>query len=103
MTACSSGGTKTASSPAPSPAPTTSITIKSFMFSPNPATAKVGDTITVKNDDGTDHTLTANDNSFDTMRFSSGSKTITVMKAGTVAIHCDVHNFMTGVIQVAAS
>ena len=81
----------------------TAITIKDFTFSPTPLHAKVGDTITVTNDDNTAHQLTANDSSFDTGAFSSGSKTITVAKAGTFAYHCAIHDYMTGVIQVAAS
>ena len=73
------------------------------MFSPTPLNAKVGDTITVSNQDGTDHELKANDASFDTGRFSSGSKTIKVEKAGMFAYHCAIHDYMTGVIQVSAS
>jgi plastocyanin len=76
------------------------ITIKDFKFSPNPLTAKAGDTITVTNEDGTNHSVTADDNSFDTDRFSTGSKTIKVEKAGTIAYHCKVHDSMKGVIQV---
>jgi plastocyanin len=78
------------------------ITIKDFKFSPNPLRAKVGDTITISNADGTLHTVTAKDKSFDTGRFADGDKTITVSKAGKVEIFCDVHNYMTGVIQVSA-
>lgn len=103
--ACSSG-----SSSSPSSTPTggagtagTAIAIKDFKFSPTPLTAKVGDTITVTNVDNTDHELKANDGSFDTGAFSSGSKTITVTTAGTFAYHCAIHDYMTGVIQVAAS
>jgi plastocyanin len=77
------------------------ITIKDFKFSPNPLTAKVGDKISVTNQDGTDHSATADDGSFDTDRFSSGTKTITVTKAGSIAFHCKVHSSMTGVIQVS--
>jgi plastocyanin len=76
------------------------ITIHNFMFQPNPTTAKVGDTITVTNQDGTDHSLTATDGSFNTGVFSSGSKTITLTKAGTFTYHCMIHNFMTGTITV---
>ena len=77
------------------------ITIKSFKFTPSPASAKAGATVTVSNGDGTDHSLTADDGSFDTGVFSSGTKTITVSKAGSFSYHCKIHNFMTGVIQVS--
>jgi plastocyanin len=71
------------------------------MFVPTPTQAKVGQTITVTNDDSTDHSFTAVDGSFDTGVFSSGSKTITVTKAGTFAVHCRIHNFMTGSVVVS--
>jgi plastocyanin len=110
LTGCgSSGGDDATSASAPDTtapaAPSggstgTSITIKDFMFSPNPLKAKAGDTITITNEDGTTHTVTANDKSFDSGRFSEGSKTITVGDAGTYAFHCDIHDFMKGVIQV---
>jgi plastocyanin len=78
------------------------ITIQGFKFGPDPSSAKVGDTITVTNQDGTDHSLTATDGSFDTGVFSSGSKTFTVSKAGTFAFHCKIHNFMTGTLTVSS-
>jgi plastocyanin len=72
------------------------------MFSPTPLPAKVGDTITVTNKDGINHTFTADDNSFDTGAFSSGSKMVKVANAGTIAYHCNIHTFMHGTIQVAS-
>jgi plastocyanin len=112
--ACSKSGTSTtaasgtsvttaasvSTTPAP-PAAANTIKIKNFMFVPGKSTAKVGATITVTNMDGTDHSFTADDGSFDTGIFSSGSKTITVTKAGTFAVHCRIHNFMTGSITVS--
>jgi plastocyanin len=104
-TTVASGGTGTtaagSSTSAPAAAAAGTIDITGFKFVPSPAQAKVGDTITVTNKDGTDHSLTANDGSFDTGVFSSGSKTITLTKAGTVSIHCRIHNFMTGSIVVS--
>jgi plastocyanin len=102
-TAPAGSGTTAASGPATTAAPAaggTTIAIQNFKFNPDPATFKVGDTVTVSNKDGTDHSLTANDTSFDTGVFSSGSKTITLSKAGTFSIHCKIHNFMTGTITV---
>ncbi len=92
-----SGSSTTAAAGAPG-----TITIKNFAFVPTPQTAKVGDTITVTNQDGTNHSLTADDGSFNTGVFSSGSKTITLTKAGTFTIHCMIHSFMTGKIVVTA-
>jgi plastocyanin len=95
------GATTTTAGGSSSTADVTAIAIKGFKFSPSPAHVKVGTTVTVTNDDSTDHSLTANDASFDTTVFSSGSKTITLSKAGTFSIHCRIHNFMTGSIVVS--
>jgi plastocyanin len=78
----------------------TAITIENFQYSPNPIVVKAGDTITVTNDDGTAHTLTADDGRFDTGDLTGGAeKTITVAAPGTYAYHCDIHNYMTGKIE----
>ena len=79
------------------------ITIQNFKFNPDKLTAKVGDKLTVTNlDQGTPHSFTADDNSFDTGIFqkSDGAKTVTLSKAGTFPYHCQVHNFMKGTITV---
>jgi plastocyanin len=52
----------------------------------------------VTNSDSTNHSMTANDGSFDTGVFSSGSKTIQLPKAGTFMFHCRIHSFMTGTV-----
>ena len=78
----------------------TAITIKNFRYSPDPIVVKAGDTIAVTNDDGTAHTLTADDGRFDTGNLAGGAeKTITVAAPGTYAYHCDIHNYMTGKIE----
>jgi plastocyanin len=94
----STKSTKGASS---SPAGST-ITIKNFSFGA-PITVKTGAMVTVENTDTTAHTVTADDMSFDTGPIEPGkTATITVSKAGTVKFHCDIHNYMTGSIQVTA-
>ena len=82
----------------------TVITIKDFKFSPNPLKAKAGATITVKNDDPTTHTLTADDKSFDTGEVANGtsSKITLPTKAATVTYHCEIHNFMKASVEVTA-
>ena len=77
------------------------VTIKSLTFSPATLAAKVGDTVTVTNQDGFAHTFTADDNSFDTGSFASGSKTVKLTKAGTIAYHCSIHSSMHGTLQVS--
>jgi plastocyanin len=78
------------------------ITIHNLTFSPTPLSAKVGDTVTVTNKDGFDHTFTADDGSFDTGPFSSGSKTVKLAVAGTIPYHCKIHTFMHGTLQVSS-
>jgi plastocyanin len=76
------------------------VTIKDFAFSPTPLAVRTGATISVSNADGTAHTLTANNNSFDTGNLDGGAKgTITVDAPGRYAYHCEIHNYMTGVIE----
>ncbi len=84
------------------PVPANTIVIKSFAYSPATLQAKVGDTITVKNEDDADHTVTAKDKSFDTGPLKKGqSATIKVTKAGRNDYICTIHPYMTGVIQAA--
>jgi plastocyanin len=82
----------------------TVITIKDFKFSPDPLKAPAGATITIKNDDTTTHTVTADDKSFDSGEVANGtSGKITLPdKAATVKYHCQIHNFMKGSIEVTA-
>ena len=78
------------------------ITIHNLTFSPTPLSAKVGGTVTVTNTDGFDHTFTADDGSFDTGAFSSGSKMVKLAKAGTIPYHCKIHSFMHGKLDVSS-
>jgi len=78
------------------------VTIQNFSFSPNPLSAKVGDTITVTNKDRADHTFTADHASFNAGTVSPGkSKAVTLTKAGTIAYHCKIHSSMQGTLQVS--
>ena len=80
------------------------VSIQNFKFNPDKLTVKVGDKVTVTNlDEGTPHTLTADDKSFDTGVFqkSDNPKTITLTKAGTFPYTCTVHPFMKGTITVS--
>jgi plastocyanin len=78
----------------------TAISIKNFQFSPDPITVEAGTEITVTNDDGTVHTLTAKDASFDTGDLDGGARaTITITTPGTYEFFCDIHNYMTGTIE----
>ncbi len=102
VVACGSSAAKTTTSRATGAASSggAGLTIRNFGFQPNPLQAKVGDTITVTNLDNTNHTATADDKSFDTGQFASGTRTFKVAKAGTFSYHCNVHDYMHGTIQV---
>jgi plastocyanin len=98
------GGSPTTAAPSGTTAAAAAgtITIQSFNFKPNPATAKVGDTLTISNQDSTAHTFTADDGSFDTKAIDAGSKaTVKLTKAGTISYHCNIHQFMKGTITVS--
>jgi plastocyanin len=77
------------------------ITIANFRFSPDPLVVKAGTPIAVTNADGTVHTVTAKDGSFDTGDLAAGAHgTITIGRAGTYDYFCNIHNYMTGRIEV---
>jgi plastocyanin len=77
------------------------VEIMNFMFMPGSLTVPVGTTVTWKFDDSTDHTVTADDNSFASSPMANGQTfTHTFSSAGTVAYHCSIHPFMKGTITV---
>ena len=74
------------------------LTIKDLTFSA--LTVKAGDTISIVNDDGADHTVTADDDSFDVDVPAGAPATLVIPAAGTFAIHCKIHSSMHGTIVV---
>lgn len=84
--------------------PVDTIVIKNFEFEPARPAAKVGDTITVRNEDSALHSVTAKEDRalFDSGQFTGGERQITLTKAGTFDFACSVHPFMSGIIQVSA-
>lgn len=100
------GGSKAAKHTTPTRAATASselaITIKDFTFSPAPLRAHVGEQIIVRNNDTTAHTVTADDKSFDTGNIDGGGAgTFTVSRSGTFKYHCNIHTYMTGILEIA--
>ena len=98
----SSSGTPTTAAPASSGAASDTITIQDLKF--NSITVKPGATVTVKNEDTTTHTNTADNGEWDTGNIDAGSSaTFTApTKAGDYKFHCTIHSFMTGTLTVAA-
>lgn len=78
------------------------VSIKDFAFTPSSVAVNVGGTVTwTNNDGGVSHSATANAGSFDTGVFASGSRTVSLARAGTFGYHCSVHPFMQGTVTVA--
>jgi plastocyanin len=110
VSACSSGpggGGASASAPAASSSGSTGggggsmVEVKNFSFTPQTLTVPVGTTVTWKFDDTTDHTVTANDNSFTSQPLMGGKTyTHTFTTAGKVDYHCSIHPDMTASIVV---
>jgi plastocyanin len=71
-------------------------------YSPNPATVRVGQTVSWHNAHSMTHTATATGNAFNTGNISAGSTSapITMNAAGTFAYHCALHPSMVGTLQV---
>ena len=80
---------------------TDKVSIKGFAFSPQAITVKVGTKVTWTNGDSFDHTVTADDSSFDAGHISQGGTFEHAFdKAGTFSYHCNIHNSMTGTVTV---
>ena len=82
-----------------------SITIETFIFSPNPATVAAGSPVTVENKDTTTHTITAGtpdapEDIFDEELAEGATVEFTVDEPGTYAYFCKIHNSMTGELVV---
>jgi plastocyanin len=71
-------------------------------FSPNPSTAKVGQTVAWKNNDTIAHDATQDQSKFGTGTVNAGatSAPITMSAAGTFTYHCTIHPGMIGTITV---
>jgi len=82
-------------------AETITIDIKRFKFNAPTVQIAVGDTVVWVNQDGTRHTATARDGSFDTGALSKGkSGKVTFSQAGTFGYFCKFHPNMQGQIVV---
>ena len=74
--------------------------MKNLAYLPRKLEIVAGTTVAWKNDDPLDHSVTADDKSFDTGEIHGGGiATFTIAKPGKYTYHCDIHNYMTGVIE----
>ncbi len=67
------------------------ITIQQFQYNPAELAAKVGQAITITNNDDFPHSVTAKDGSFDVTVPAKGNATVTVPKAGNFPYSCSLH------------
>jgi plastocyanin len=103
----SSGSSPAPATPAPAaggsaPAPAgNQVEINNFAFTPATLTVPAGTSVTWKFDDSTQHTVTADDNSFTSAALGDGKTYMhTFDTKGTLAYHCSIHPFMKGSIEV---
>ncbi|MBV4356864.1 cupredoxin domain-containing protein [Pinibacter aurantiacus] len=77
------------------------VSMQYTQYDPSTITVKAGTTITWINNDNMDHTVTANDGSFDSGTIKQGGKyTHTFSTAGTFSYHCTFHANMKGSVVV---
>lgn len=80
----------------------TQVSIKGFAFTPDKVTARVGGTVSWRNDDDAPHTVTADDGSFDSGTTSTGGAfEHTFPKAGEFTYKCTIHPRMTGTVSIS--
>ena len=77
------------------------ITIKNFAFQ-TPASVSPGAQVAVRNEDATEHTVTADSgNAFDDQVPAQGNSTFTApSQPGSYPFHCTIHPFMKGTLVV---
>ena len=102
MVGCSSSKKKSSSGTSSPSASATAPVIKNFSFSPDPIKVKVGAKVTWTNDDNTDHTVQADNNTFGSAHLAHGTTfSFTFTKAGTYTYHCAIHTYMKGTVTVS--
>jgi plastocyanin len=87
------------------PAPDVSITQEDCMYQPHVSVAKVGQSISVGDEDSGMHnvrgsTMEGGNQLFNLTTFQGQTKSVTIENAGIVSLECDVHPWMQGWIYV---
>jgi plastocyanin len=97
-----SGGDVTPDSTAPPVIPEGEVLVKSVAFTPRELRTTVGKPVTWRFDDGgLEHTVTEDNDAFDSGRMGSGTYQQTFSAPGTINYHCRVHARMRGTIIVS--
>lgn len=82
-------------------APTRTVTMPGKLYDPTQLSVLVGTSVTWKNDDSINHTVTADGDAFSSGYLPpGGSFTFTFAKQGHYAFHCTIHKFMRGEVDV---
>jgi plastocyanin len=77
------------------------VEINNFAFAPAKLTVPAGTSVSWKFKDSTEHTVTADDNSFTSEALDAGQTyEHTFNTKGTLAYHCSIHPFMKGSVEV---
>jgi plastocyanin len=85
------------------PAKGSDVSISGFAFDPATTTVAAGTTVTWRNDDPTEHTVTAADEAFESDILASGKTfAVTFEEVGTFRYHCLIHPSMEGTIKVTS-
>src|SRR5207248_3884904 len=81
------------------------VNIQNFSFQPQSVTINAGESVTwTQRDMNTQHTVTADDNSFSSSNLSTGATYAhSFGQAGTFSYHCNIHPSMTGTVTVVGS
>jgi plastocyanin len=94
---CGSSMSSSSASPAQCTAATATaltngtVILSGMSFQPACAKVAAGTAVTFTNDDGVQHTVTADSGAFDHLLNPNQQETITFQSAGTVGIHCTIH------------
>jgi plastocyanin len=86
---------------ADAPPPAREVTMPGKVFAPSTLDVLTGTTVTWRNGDRNTHTVTADDDSFDSGFIRAGGAFGHVFgKPGAYAYHCSIHRFMKGSVRV---
>jgi plastocyanin len=98
LVSCSKSGSSGNNNP---PVATNTVSIANMAFAPGIITVSAGTTVTWTNNDNMAHTVTADDNSFDSGSIALGGTFSKMFStAGTYPYHCTIHSTMKGTIVV---
>jgi plastocyanin len=100
VAACGDDDAATTTAAPDDSAPTAVITISGFDFG-DPISVTVGQTVQIRNEDGTPHTWTSTDGVFDSGSIGAGNSfTHSFAAPGVYPFLCEIHTSMTGEITV---